>query len=72
MEQAIITRGHFKNPHHIILDEDIKEIFDSVEIIIRPLNKTSLPNRKAGTLKNLIHINKNFNEPLEDFKEYTD
>ncbi|MBF0398516.1 MAG: DUF2281 domain-containing protein, partial [Desulfobacterales bacterium] len=26
--------------------------------------------RKAGTLKGMIHIKDNFDEPLDDFKEY--
>ena len=71
MQHAIITKGRFQSPRSIILDEDIPYTGDSFEIII--INKTAAekkPLRKAGTLKGKIHIKDDFDEPLEDFREY--
>lgn len=69
MEQAIITRGHFETSRKIVLDEDIPYENESFEIIIKPI-KDEKKQRKAGTLKGLIHIHEDFNKPLDDFKEY--
>jgi hypothetical protein len=69
MEQAFVTKGHLKTPRKIILDENISGVEDSFEIIIRPIKKDK-KNRKAGTLKGLIHIKDDFDKPLDDFKEY--
>jgi hypothetical protein len=69
MENAIITRGRFTSPGSIILEEDIPYQGELFEIIIKPIKKERSI-RKAGTLKGKIHINDNFDEPLDDFKEY--
>ncbi len=71
MENTIITRGRFESPARIILEEDIPVPYpgDSVEIIIKIAAKKK-PARKAGTLKGMIHIKDDFDEPLDDFKEY--
>lgn len=71
MEKAIITKGRLTSPRTIILDEDMPDMGDSFEIIIiKKRKKRAKPARKAGTLKGLIHISDDFDEPLEDFKEY--
>ncbi|MBF0120921.1 MAG: DUF2281 domain-containing protein [Desulfobacterales bacterium] len=69
MENAIITRGRFESSRRIFLDEDIPYQGDLYEIIIKPIKKKKTA-RKAGTLKGMIHIKDNFDEPLDDFKEY--
>ncbi|MBF0235472.1 MAG: DUF2281 domain-containing protein [Desulfamplus sp.] len=54
-----------------ILDEDLPDMGDSFEIIIiKKKQKKTKPRRKAGTLKGKIHMSDDFDEPLEDFKEY--
>lgn len=71
MEQAIITKGKLISPRTIILDEDMPDMGDSFEIIIiKKKQKQTKPKRKAGTLKGKIHMSADFDEPLEDFKEY--
>ncbi len=69
MEKIILTTGHFDSEKRIVLEEDVPIQSDSFEIIIRPLRKNKI-DRQAGTLKGLIHISNDFDEPLEDFKEY--
>ena len=39
-------------------------------IIIKKADIKTRPARKAGTLKGMIHMRDDFDEPLEDFKEY--
>lgn len=71
MQHAIITKGRLLSPRSIILDEDIPCIEDSFEIII--INETTVKersSREVGTLKGKIHIKDDFDEPLEDFREY--
>ncbi|MDA8404439.1 MAG: DUF2281 domain-containing protein [Desulfobacteraceae bacterium] len=72
MENAIITKGRLESSRRIILDEDIPDMGDSFEIIILRRNPAAKdrPARKAGTLKGMIHMKDDFDEPLEDFKEY--
>ena len=73
MQHAIITKGRLQSPRSIILDEDIPYNEDSFEIII--INNTAVKerfSRKVGTLKGKIHIKDDFDEPLEDFREYMD
>ncbi|MBF0410490.1 MAG: DUF2281 domain-containing protein [Candidatus Riflebacteria bacterium] len=67
----MITSGRLQSPKSIILDEAIPYTEDSFEIII--INKTTLKeklSRKAGTLQGKIHIKDDFDEPLDDFREY--
>ncbi|ACF43671.1 DUF2281 domain-containing protein [Pelodictyon phaeoclathratiforme] len=71
MQHAIITKGRLLSPRSIILEEDIPCIEDSFEIII--INETTVKersSREVGTLKGKIHIKDDFDEPLEDFREY--
>ncbi len=71
MQHAIITKGRLESPRSIILDEDIPYNGDSFEIII--INNTAVKersSRKVGTLKGKIHIKDDFDEPLDDFREY--
>ncbi len=71
MQHAIITRGRLQSPRSIILDENIPYTGDSFEVII--INNTVVKerlSRKVGTLKGKIHIKDDFDEPLEDFREY--
>lgn len=71
MEHAIITKGRLESSRMIILDEDIPYTGDSFQVII--IKKEGLkkkPLRKAGSLKGMIHMKDDFDEPLEDFKEY--
>lgn len=71
MEKAIITKGRLTSPRTIILDEDMPDMGDSFETIIIPSPKKRAKfARKAGTLKDMIHISDDFDEPLEEFKEY--
>ena len=71
MQHAIITKGRLLSPRSIILEEDIPCIEDSFEIII--INETTVKersSREVGTLKGKIHIKDDFDESLEDFREY--
>ena len=71
MQHTIITKGRLLSPRSIILEEDIPCIEDSFEIII--INETTVKersSREVGTLKGKIHIKDDFDEPLEDFREY--
>jgi Protein of unknown function (DUF2281) len=71
MQHAIITKGRLQSPRSIILDENIPYTGDSFEVII--INNTVVKerlSRKVGTLKGKIHIKDDFDEPLEDFREY--
>ena len=71
MQHAIITKVRLLSPRSIILEEDIPCIEDSFEIII--INETTVKersSREVGTLKGKIHIKDDFDEPLEDFREY--
>lgn len=70
MEQAIITKGRLESPRTMILDEDIPFMGESFEVIIIKKPNKKKPIRKAGTLKGLIHMQEDFDKPLEDFKEY--
>ncbi|SLM29881.1 conserved hypothetical protein [Desulfamplus magnetovallimortis] len=68
MEQAIITQGKLTSPRTIILDEDMPDLGGSFDIIIiKKKQKQTKPKRKAGTLKGMIHMSDDFDEPLEDF-----
>ena len=71
MQHAIITKGRLQSPRSIILDENIPYTGDSFEVII--INNTAVKerhSRKVRTLKGKIHIKDDFDEPLEDFREY--
>ncbi len=71
MQHAIITKGRLQSPRSIILDENIPYTGDLFEIII--INNTAVKerlSRKVGTLKGKIHIKDDFDESLEDFREY--
>lgn len=70
MEHAIITKGRLESSRMILLDEDIPYIEDSFQVIIIKKENKKRVKRKAGTLKNMIHMSSDFDEPLEDFKEY--
>jgi hypothetical protein len=71
MEQAIITKGRLESSRTIILDEDMPYMGDSFQvIIIKKADIKKRPARKAGTLKGMIHMRDDFDEPLEEFKEY--
>ena len=71
MEDAIITKGRLTSPRTITLDEDMPDMGDLFEIIIiKKRKKKAKQTIKAGTLKGMIHISDDFDEPLEDFKEY--
>jgi hypothetical protein len=71
VERAIVTKGRLESSRTIILDEDIPFTGDSFEVIIlKKTNGTKKSKRKAGTLKGLIHMRDDFDDPLEDFKEY--
>lgn len=70
MEQTIMTHGHFQSSNVIILDEEFSGIDEPLEIIIKPIEQKKSAKRKLGALKGMIHIHENFDEPLDDFKEY--
>jgi hypothetical protein len=70
MEKAIVTKGHLISTRNIELEEDIPFNDETYEIILKPISQKSNNKRKAGTLKGLIHIKDDFDEPLEDFQEY--
>ena len=49
-----------------------KEVVQFVEGLLSKANKQHFnSNRKAGLAKGKIRMKANFDEPLEDFKEYT-
>ncbi len=71
MDLAIFIKGLLQSPRSIILDENIPYTGDSFEVII--IDNTAVKerlSRKVGTLKGKIHIKDDFDEPLEDFREY--
>jgi len=70
MEHAIITKGRLESSRIIILDEDIPFTSEPFEVIIIKKTHKKKPTRKAGTLKGFIHMQDDFDEPLEDFKDY--
>jgi hypothetical protein len=70
VEHAIITKGRLESSRTLILDEDIPFMGESFEVIIIKKTHKKKPMRKAGTLKGRIHMRDDFDEPLEDFKDY--
>ena len=60
------------NQGHIILQET-PQVNDNTEVIVTFLTETKLPTkpqRTPGGLKGRIIIPDDFNEPLEDLKDY--
>jgi hypothetical protein len=48
-----------------------KEVMDFVEFLkSKHKSKTTIKERKFGCAKGLLKIHSDFDEPLEDFKEY--
>lgn len=69
MNEAIVTTGHLEKPNIIKLDESLNVNYDEIRIVIEPISKKNNI-RKAGVLKGRIKIAPDFDEPLEEFKEY--
>ena len=69
METAYIVKGHIINHTTIQLSESIPIENNEVTVIIETVKKTA-KNRTPGLLKGKMWMSPDFDEPLEDFKEY--
>lgn len=69
MNKAYTTIGHLKNKNTLILEDKLPEYFDDYKVTLKPIKKKSIK-RIAGFAKGKIIIKNNFNDPLEEFKEY--
>ncbi|MBF0099976.1 MAG: DUF2281 domain-containing protein [Desulfobacterales bacterium] len=69
METICMLNAKFIDHNTIKLLESYPFIEEEVYLIIMP-KKVVKQKRKAGILKGKIRIDKDFNEPLEDMKEY--
>lgn len=70
MNTAFTTTGHLLNNHTIELDENITFKSKNVKIIIEPVEEPIKKERQFGCLKGKLIMKPDFNEPLDDFKEY--
>ncbi len=69
MENAYIPDAEFIDRKTIQLSEEYPFKERKVRLILLP-EKTFKRKRKAGLLKGKIRMAEDFNEPLEDMKEY--
>jgi hypothetical protein len=69
MENAYICNGMFLDSRTIRLLEEYPVSMKRIKLIIIP-EKTSKPERKAGLMKGKIKMAEDFDEPLEDMREY--
>ena len=69
MEYVYIYDTTFLDNKTIRLSEESSVSEKEVQLIIIP-KKTSKPKRKTGLLKGMIRMSENFNEPLEELREY--
>ena len=69
METAYVVKGRIINHTRIELSESIPFNDEEVTVIIES-NKNPGQKRIPGLLKGKIRIMPDFNEPLEDFREY--
>ena len=70
MNSAYVTTGIFINNNTLILDENFNISNKKVRIVIEPVIEENNKKRKFGCLKGKIIIKDDFDEPLEEFKEY--
>jgi len=71
MEYAIITHGTLIDKETIRLDEPLPAEFKKVKVMIEPENHTPKLSRRFGAARGEITIPPEFDEPLDDFKDYT-
>jgi len=69
MDTAYVVKGHIINHTTIQLSESIPIEDKEVTVIIETIKKTA-KKRIPGLLKGKIWMSQDFDEPLEDFKEY--
>lgn len=69
MENVYICDAIFLDGKMIQLYEECPVSEKEIQLIIIP-KKTSKPERKAGLLKGKIRMSEDFNEPLDEMKEY--
>ncbi|MGE0084196.1 MAG: DUF2281 domain-containing protein [Desulfococcaceae bacterium] len=69
MENVYICDATFIDSKTILLSEEYPVSGKEIQLIIIP---KGIPKqkRKAGLLKGMIKMSEDFNEPLEDMKEY--
>jgi hypothetical protein len=74
MLTAIETTGTVNEQHQLVLDEslplDAQKRVKVIVLVEEPEQQTIAPYRKAGSAAGLIKMSDDFNEPLEDFREY--
>ncbi|MDM8548970.1 DUF2281 domain-containing protein [Desulfobacterales bacterium HSG2] len=69
MEHAYICDAIFLDSRTIRLFEESSVSEKEIQLIIIP-KKISEPKRKAGLLKGKIRMSEDFDEPLEEMREY--
>ncbi len=75
MLTAIETTATISGNRELTLDEDLPEnTSEKVRVIVLideiSINNSKQISRKAGSAEGLIKMSDDFDEPLEDFKEY--
>lgn len=70
MKHAIIVEAELIDKKTLKLDEPLENIHGKVELIIKDKGKNGVKKKLIGFSKGKVHMSKDFNEPLEDFKEY--
>ena len=70
MNTAYATTGRLLSNHTIELDENISITSKKVKIIIEPVEEDKKKERQFGCLKGKLIMKPDFNEPIDDFKEY--
>jgi hypothetical protein len=70
MPQVLTGNAYFKRPNIIILDNPIELDFTRANVIIEPFENNNNKHRILGLFEGQIEISDDFDEPLEEFKEY--
>jgi hypothetical protein len=71
MHQAYVVEGEFIDNQTLHISEPIITKKKKVKLIIEELNNNNIEKkRKFGCAKGWFTIKSNFNNPIEDFKEY--
>jgi len=70
MISAYVTTGELLNKNTVKLDEKITLNSNKVKIIIEPIIEEKKKKRQFGCLKGKIIMKSDFNNPLEEFREY--
>ena len=70
MNNTYITYGEIIDEYTVHLNEPVKISSKKARIIIEPIEEEKKYEIKFGCAKGQITMSDDFNEPLEDFKEY--